>query len=112
MITPTLIDRFVSGTKGQALREGTRYAQEARVSAFVGSPRSATTVVRGRTGDFEVVLWSQDGSLAHRCTCPSWRNPCKHEIAAVLSLRQGAGKFRDLRTENPMVTPPQARDCT
>ncbi len=88
MITPTLIDRFVAGTKGQALREGTRYAQEARVSAFVGSPRSATTVVRGRTGDFEVVLWSQDGGLAHRCTCPSWRDPCKHEIAAALSLRQ------------------------
>lgn len=88
MITPTLIDRFVAGTKGQALREGTRYAREARVGAFVGSPRNATTVVRGRTGDFEVVLWSQDGGLAHRCTCPSWRDPCKHEIAAALSLRQ------------------------
>ncbi len=88
MITSTLIDRFVAGTKGQALREGTRYAQEARVGAFVGSRRSATTVVRGKSGDFEVVLWSQDGGLAHRCTCPSWRDPCKHEIAAALSLRQ------------------------
>jgi superfamily II DNA or RNA helicase len=88
LITPTLIDRFVAGTKGQALREGTRYAQEARVGAFVGSRRSATTVVRGKRGDFEVVLWSQDGGLAHRCTCPSWRDPCKHEIAAALSLRQ------------------------
>jgi superfamily II DNA or RNA helicase len=88
MLTPTLIDRFVSGTRGQALREGTRYAQEARVSAFVGSQRSATTVVRGKSGDFEVVLWSQDGRLKHRCTCPSWRDPCKHGIAAALSLRQ------------------------
>ncbi len=88
MITQALIDRFVAGAKGQALREGTRYAQEARVGEFVGSGRSTTAVVRGKTGDFEVVLWSQGDSLAHRCTCPSWRDPCKHEIAAALSLRQ------------------------
>ena len=97
MITQMQIDRFVAGTKGQALREGTRYAQEARVGDFVGSRRSATAVIRGRTGDFEVVLWSQDGDLAHRCTCPSWRNPCKHEIAAALSLRQSlAGEAEEV----------------
>lgn len=102
MITATLIDRFLTRSKGQALREGTRYAREARVGDFVGSAGSATTLVRGRTGDFEVVLWPERGRLAHRCTCPSWRNPCKHEVAAAMVLRQslavdGGGSRRGAR---------------
>ncbi len=88
MITPSVIDRFLAGARGQALREGTRYAREARVGGFVGSIESATTVVRGVTDDFEVVLWPEEGRLAHRCSCPSWRDPCKHEVAAALVLRQ------------------------
>ncbi len=89
MITASVIDRFLSGVKGQALRQGTRYAQEARVGGFVGTASGASTVVRGRTDDYEVVLWPEGGDLSHRCTCPSWRNPCKHEVAAALVLRQG-----------------------
>ncbi len=88
MITPSLIDNFVTRVGGQALREGTRYAREARISGFSGTLESVSTLVRGQTGDYEVALWSEDGALQHRCNCPSWRDPCKHEVAAVMVLRQ------------------------
>jgi len=92
MITPALVDRFLEGVRGQALREGTRYACEARVGDLIGSGEGVSTVVRGRTGDFETALWVEDGSLEHRCSCPSWRNPCKHQVAAALVLRQCLAK--------------------
>lgn len=88
MITPVLVDRFLDGVRGQALREGTQYAREARVGDLIGSGESVTTVVRGRTGDFETALWAEDGKLEHRCSCPSWRNPCKHQVAAALVVKQ------------------------
>ena len=53
MITHALVDRFLEGVKGQALREGTRYAREARVGDLIGSGEGVSTVVRGRTDDFE-----------------------------------------------------------
>ncbi len=88
MITPPVIDNLLAGVHGQAMREGTRYAREARVSGFSGTLESVSTVVRGPTGDYEVALWSEAGALHHRCTCPSWRDPCKHEVAAATVLRQ------------------------
>jgi len=88
VIDHTAIDRFLAGVRGQALREGTRYAREARVGGFIGSPESVSSVVRGATGDFEVALWAAGEGIEHRCSCPSWRNPCKHEVAAALVLRQ------------------------
>jgi superfamily II DNA or RNA helicase len=88
VIDRAAIDAFLAGVRGQALREGTRYAREARVGGFIGSPESVSSVVRGASGDFEVALWAAGGSIEHRCTCPSWRNPCKHEVAAALVLRQ------------------------
>lgn len=87
MIDIRLLERFLEGVRGQALIEGYRYAKEQRVGPFIGSPRSVTSTVRGRSGDFEVVLWSEGGNLHHRCTCPSWRNPCKHIVAAASSLQ-------------------------
>ncbi len=90
MITTGLLDGFLGDVGGQALREGTRYAREARVGDLVGSTERVSTVVRGRSGDFEVVLWAEAGKLAHRCSCPSWRDPCKHEVAAALVLKQSA----------------------
>ena len=92
MITRELVDRFLEGVQGQALQEGTRYAREARVGDLVGSGEGVSAVVRGRTGDFETALWVEDGALEHRCTCPSWRNPCKHQIASALVLRQCLAK--------------------
>ena len=88
MIAVSFVDRFLKGAQGQALREGTRYAREARVGDFVGSPQSVSSVVRGRSGDFEVALWEERGKLQHRCSCPSWRDPCKHQVGAALVLRQ------------------------
>src|SRR5262245_11543555 len=88
MITTALLDRFLSGARGQAMREGTLYALEARVGDLVGSGESVSTVVRGHSGDFETVLWVEGEKLEHRCSCPSWRNPCKHEVAAALVLKQ------------------------
>ena len=88
MIVQEAVDRFLSGVKGQALREGTRYARQARVGEFAGSTESVSSLVRGQAGDYEVALWMEGGRIAHRCTCPSWRNPCKHEVAAALALRQ------------------------
>jgi superfamily II DNA or RNA helicase len=88
MIGPVILERFLSGARGQALQEGTRYAREARVGDLAGSPESVSSVVRGRTGDFEVALWTEGSELRHRCSCTSWRDPCKHEVAAALVLRQ------------------------
>ncbi|MBI2894169.1 MAG: SWIM zinc finger family protein [Deltaproteobacteria bacterium] len=88
MITTSMVDELLAGVRGQALREGTRYAREARVADLAGSADSVTTVVRGSTGDFEVELWTEDGVLEHHCGCPSWRDPCKHQVAAALVLRQ------------------------
>jgi len=88
VIVPEMLDRFLARVKGQALREGTRYALEARVCDFIGSGESVSTVVRGHSGDFEVALWAGEGGLEHRCGCPSWRDPCKHEVAAALVLKQ------------------------
>src|SRR6059036_971044 len=83
-----MLDRFLGRAKGQAMREGTRYAQEARVGDFIGSAESVVSVVRGHTGDFEVALWAEQEDLRHRCSCQSWRSPCKHEVAAALVLKQ------------------------
>lgn len=87
MLTVDLIDAFLRDVRGQALREGHRYAREQRVQPFTGSMEAVATVVGGRSDDFEVRLWVEDGRLAHRCECPSWRLPCKHEVAAALELR-------------------------
>lgn len=121
MIGPEILERFLSRVRGQALREGTRYAREARVGDFTGSPESVASVVRGRNDDFDVALWTEEGDLRHRCTCPSWRDPCKHEVAAALVLRQclaggagdeapgaeGPGKAAELPARKP--APAQAR---
>lgn len=88
MLTNSVIDAFVEDVRGQPLREGTRYAREARVTPFVGTGTSVSTLVRGATDDFDVALWSEDDQLSWRCTCPSWRDPCKHVVAAALVLRQ------------------------
>ena len=118
MITIGLLDSFLGDTRGQPMREGTRYAREARVGNFVGTGESVTAVVRGQTGDYEAALWAEDARLHHRCNCPSWRNPCKHVVAAVLALRQAidAGPDRespagriDRREELPETDPEEAR---
>jgi hypothetical protein len=88
VITPAVIDSFLAGVRGQAVREGTRYAREARVEGLSGTLESVNAIVRGSTDDFEVALWSEGGTLRHRCNCASWRDPCKHEVAAALVLRQ------------------------
>ncbi len=88
MIDTAALDRFLETVAGQALREGTRYAREARVARFVGSTESVSTVVRGQGDDYDVMLWTDAGRLEHRCTCRSWRDPCKHRVAAALALRQ------------------------
>lgn len=88
MMTTEMIDAFLNEVRGQAMREGTRYAQQARVSGFSGSLESVSTLVSGRDDDYEVALWSEAYGLEHRCNCPSWRDPCKHEVAAALVLRQ------------------------
>jgi len=88
MIVPEVVDHFLAGVRGQPLREGTRYARMARVGDLVGSPESGSSVVRGKTGDYDVALWMDEGGLQHRCSCPSWRDPCEHEVAAALVLRQ------------------------
>lgn len=87
MITGDVLDRFIRSARGQALREGTRYARQARVTGFAGTSESVTTMVRGQGDDYEVALWVEGGALQHRCECPSWRDPCKHEIAVAIALR-------------------------
>ncbi|MFV1957990.1 MAG: SNF2-related protein, partial [Planctomycetota bacterium] len=91
MLTPDVIDRFLDRARGQPLTEGTRYAREARVMPFVGTGESVSTCVRGRSDDFSVALWTEGSDLAWRCTCPSWRDPCKHVVAGALVLAQDLG---------------------
>ena len=93
MITPTLIERFLASAPPQPLRDGTRYAEQARVGSFIGSGSSVSTVVRGRHGEHEVVLWSEGNELRHRCECDDWREPCRHEIPELISLyRRSVGE--------------------
>jgi hypothetical protein len=88
MMTVEAVDRFLAEVRGQALREGTRYAREGRVGSLIGTRVSLTAIVEGSTGDYEIALWSDNGGIAHRCNCPSWCNPCKHQVAAALLLRE------------------------
>jgi uncharacterized Zn finger protein len=88
VITVSMLEEFVRAVKRDAVRDGTRYAREARGLDFAGSPKSVSTTVRGRTDDFDVTLAEVDGRLTWRCNCPSWRNPCKHVVAAALVLKQ------------------------
>ena len=89
MITRSLLDQFLDTVSGQPLQEGTRYAREARVHHFEGDAHKLGTVVDGPSGAYRVTFRLEDGTLEHSCDCPSWRVPCKHEVAAVLVLRQG-----------------------
>src|SRR6266545_2640064 len=45
VIDKPAIERFLAGVRGQAMRQGTRYAREARVGAFIGSPGGVSSVV-------------------------------------------------------------------
>ena len=108
MITSEHLERFLAGVRGQALREGTRYSTTGRVHPFVGTLEGLTTVVAGKGKEYEVALWLEDGRLAHRCSCPSWRDPCKHEVAAALSLRSGLAAAEGARPSAP-VDPEAAR---
>lgn len=88
MITSEAIERFLHNARGQARREGHRYAAESRVLEPVGTGESVNTIVRGAGREYEVVLWAEGGTLAHRCSCPSWRDPCKHEVAVAVVLQR------------------------
>ena len=108
MIVLPMLDNFLSGVKGQAMREGARFARAARVGRFVGSAESVTSVVRGKSGDYEVALWSERDGLQHRCSCPSWREPCKHEVAAALTLREWlARNARPAKRDGTQAGPPR-----
>jgi superfamily II DNA or RNA helicase len=116
MITRALIEDFVAAAGAQPRREGRRYAETGRVGALVGTGAGVTTVVQGRDEDFEVALWSEDGAFAHRCSCPSWRDPCKHQVAAALALAETLGepgggqhKAAALLAKAAAVDPPEAR---
>ncbi len=101
MITLDLVDAFLRRAGGPALRDGTAYAHEARVGHFAGDAQEVTTVVRGRTGDFEVQLSSAGNGLSAWCACPSWRIPCKHAVAAALVLRQWLRRGEVPETQAP-----------
>src|SRR3989338_2347 len=108
VIVLPMLDNFLSGVKGQAMREGARFARAARVGRFVGSAESVTSVVRGESGDYEVALWSERDGLQHRCSCPSWREPCKHEVAAALTLREWlARNARPAKRDGTQAGPPR-----
>jgi uncharacterized Zn finger protein len=85
-ITPTLRRAFLASADEQAAREGARYALLARAEKPVEHEKGMTLVVRGESGDYPVTFWFEAGRLASACECPSWRDPCKHQVAALLSL--------------------------
>jgi hypothetical protein len=84
----SLIDGFIRGVTGPALRDGTRYARESRVGSINGDTAAVRSVVRGLTGDYEVSLAALDGRIEGGCSSLSWRRPCKHVVALALVPRQ------------------------
>ncbi len=113
MIARDVLDRFVETTAGQARREGVRYATEGWVQSFTGRGRLVRTLVTGTGGDYDVLLWEDDGELAHHCTCPSWRSPCKHVVAAAITLREDLSRASEPRGSRakpkPQEDPAKAR---
>ncbi len=90
------LSEFLKSVRGQAASEGARYARAGHVDEPAGSAGTVTTRVRGRGRHYDVALWVEDGALGHRCECPSWRDPCKHTVAAALVL---AKRLRELGEE-------------
>ena len=86
--TADVLARFLASAAGQAAREGRRYAADDRVQALTVTGNLASAAVRGRRGEpYEVALWVEGGELLHRCSCPSWRDPCKHIVAVACVVR-------------------------
>lgn len=86
MLDTALLDRFLDSVSGQARREGRRYASRGAVKGFAGSRDRVSAIVEGPGGEYEVLLWAEDGEVVHTCSCPSWRSPCKHVYASALVL--------------------------
>ena len=108
MITRRILGAFLSEAGSQALREGLRYLKEGRVGELVGTASSIRSVVGGTGGDYDVALWSEDGRLSHRCSCPSWRDPCKHQVAVALGLSESYGwALGEMAADDPGSPSPQ-----
>jgi superfamily II DNA or RNA helicase len=106
-VTGPQLLRFLASADEQAAAEGARYAREGRVETPSARDQGATLpdqglslpdqgltlpdqgltlLVRGDSGTYPVSFWLEASQLASTCECPSWRDPCKHQIAAVLAL--------------------------
>lgn len=65
---------------------GRRYFEEQRVAALVKKESSVAARVRGTT-EYDVRIWTHDGSLAFSCSCPHGQEKafCKHAVATSLA---------------------------
>ena len=73
------------------LDRGEGYRNRVTDLAMTGSGQLVATV---EGGDYYLTqVWSEDGGLHHRCTCP-YGGPCKHAVAVVLVYLEqvGSGK--------------------
>ncbi len=85
-VTRAQLARFLASADAHATEHGEQFAREQRVEPPAAQDHGVTMLVRGETGKYQVSFWIEAGQLASACDCPSWRDPCKHQVAAARAL--------------------------
>lgn len=83
ILTSTLLEQMA----GQRIyARGENYLSEGRVQELALWENELTAIVHG-TETYQVVLWSENGKLGHRCSCPMGFDYdfCKHCVAVGLA---------------------------
>jgi superfamily II DNA or RNA helicase len=102
MMTADRIRAFLATARGSARREGGHYARSGRVEAPAVAGHLVTSLVRGsQRSTYDVGLWMEDGEFKWRCSCPSWRNPCKHVVATAVAVEDCLSEPEGHATRGP-----------
>ena len=104
-----ILDRLLARASTQAMREGLRLLRAGSVLSLTTEDGGRRAVVRGFTGQYEVLVRGEGTKLVLECTCPSWRKPCKHLVAAALTWKErlGAEETAPARPEDATEPPPK-----
>ena len=96
-----VLNRIVEAADEQATREGSRYFNEKRVKISSASSDLSqfSFYVIGKTGVYNVSIGTSRETW--KCSCPSWRDPCKHIVASALYLADKSPEIFGLRSAIP-----------
>ncbi len=93
-IEPDLLEALASVADETALRDSLAYAADGRVILLIERGGILAAIVCGRQPYGVRVVLGVDGRMSApsswACTCPSYRSPCKHVLAAWIVWRAGA----------------------